>query len=114
MATYDSLSARMVEAVGELVTVGPETPVNYLDPLISACIDRRVSAVVSLNYDNVFDLAAESAGLKTNIGFDIGGWTPNRGYDFGGPGLPYVRLHGSANWWEFRAARGRDSGLVYS
>ena len=86
---------RYVDTLAEVIT-SDETKIDYLVKFLNA-IAGKVQCVATLNYDTLFERAAEQAHCTPDYG--LSSWTNERLVRFQPGCVRLLKLHGSVNWF---------------
>ena len=102
---FERMKSEMLRELIEIVWLEDEADVQYLRPLVCTAADNN-QAIVTLNYDNTIELAADSTGKKYYRGLED---TPlvETGFDFQNEGLQLIKLHGSVDWKSKTSRKGQ-------
>lgn len=93
---FEQMKTEMLKQLVEIVWIQDHESVSYLKPLVEFAGETS-SHVVTLNYDNSIELAADGAGVPVNRGF--GGTTlVEEGFTRTVGRLQLVKLHESIDW----------------
>ena len=93
-----------------MVWITDKGKVDYLSPLLKYLKDTN-SSIVTLNYDNTIELAAQILAIEIDTGFDA--WSKSGDFLFGDGKIPLIKLHGSIDWALSDGRIGEEKPLPY-
>jgi hypothetical protein len=97
---FRELTAYLTGALIEITWLRSPEKLEYLDPLLTAARDARIT-VATLNYDNAVELRAKALGIPCETGLAI--WSTTGELPRPESGIDLLKLHGSVKWqWSSR------------